>query len=86
MAQAGFIPGMSYPRMGAAAAAGILRAFDCQCCSDCSRYVLNSAHLHSRCSDCCELDIDTDEVEVPAARDSEQELEVVGCMQWRSHG
>ena len=63
--------------MGAAAAAGIIHAFDCECCSDFSKFVLNSCHLHSKCSDCCELDIETDEIEVPAASDSEQELEVV---------
>jgi len=72
--------------MGAAAAAGIIRAFDCECLGDCAKYVLNSCHLHSRCSDCCELDIDTDEVSIPAASDSEhEELEVVGCLKW-SHG
>jgi hypothetical protein len=70
--------------MGAAGVASILRAFSCDCCTDCSRYVLNSAHLHSRCcSGFCELSIDTDEIEVPAASDSEhEELEVVGCMKW----
>jgi hypothetical protein len=86
MKRAVFYPGMEYPRMGAAAAAGIVRAFDCQCLGDCAKYVLNSCHLHSKCSDCCELDIETDEIEVPAASDSEQELEVAGCLHWQTHG
>ena len=30
-------------------------------------YVANSAHVHSKCSDCCEFDIDTDLVSVSAS-------------------
>ena len=83
MGKAGFFPGISIAKMGAAGVAGILRAFDCQCCSDCSKYVFNAAHCHSRCSECCELDIETDPVAIPAASDSEhEELEVEGCLRW----
>ena len=78
----GFFPARLYP-MGAAGVASILRAFDCECCSDCAKYVLNDFRLHSKCSDCCEFDIETDEVAIPAASDSEHEqLEVEGCLRW----
>ena len=60
--------------------AGVLRALDCKCCSDFQRFVANSAHLKSKCSDCCELTIDTDEIDIPP--DSEEELEVGECLKW----
>ena len=67
--------------MGAAGAAQILRACDCAgALSDCSKYVLNSCHLHSKCSDCCELEIETEEVSLPEG--SDEELEVEGCFRW----
>ena len=40
---------------------GIIRACDI---GSCSRYVCNAMQLHSKCSDCCELDVVTTEVEV----------------------
>ena len=33
-------------------------------CHDCARYVCNACHVKSKCSDCCELDVDTDAIEV----------------------
>ena len=33
-------------------------------CSDCAKYVCNSMHVHSKCSDCCECDFETDEVHI----------------------
>ena len=33
-------------------------------CDDYARYVFNSMHCRSKCSDCCEMDVDTDLVEV----------------------
>ena len=42
-------------------------------------YVANSAHVHSKCSDCCELDIDTDLVSVSAS-DSEDAARGVCCL------
>ena len=40
---------------------GIVKALECE---SCARYVCNAMTLHSKCSDCCELDVHTDEVEV----------------------
>ena len=47
-------------------------------CSDCAKYVCNAMHCHSKCGEnCCELDIDTEEVELPEGGDIE--IEVQGC-------
>ena len=51
---------------------------DALSCSDCARYVCNAMHFHSKCGEqCCELDFDTDEVEIPPGDDIE--IEVQGC-------
>ena len=55
--------------------ASIVKAFSCEACT---KYVLNSCHLHSKCLDCCEVDITTDEIEIPAD-DSDLEITVEGC-------
>ena len=39
-------------------------------CNDWARYVCNACHLHSKCSDCCEVDVETHEIEV-ASEDSD---------------
>ena len=33
-------------------------------CSDYAKYVCNSMHIHSKCSDCCEFSADTDKIDV----------------------
>ena len=38
---------------------GIIKALQCD---SCARYVCNSCALHSKCSDCCEFDVVTEEV------------------------
>ena len=40
---------------------GIIKALQCD---SCSRYVCNAMQLHSKCSECCEFDVVTTEVEV----------------------
>jgi len=50
---------------------GILSALSCQ---DCAKYVCNSMDIHSSCSDCCDFELHTAEVEVA---DSASEAE--GC-------
>jgi len=47
-------------------------------CGDCARYVCNAMTLHSRCSGCCELDLETQEVALPDA-DSDMSMSVEGC-------
>ena len=47
-------------------------------CSDCAKFVCNSMQCHSKCmNDCCEIDIETQEVEIPEGDDIE--IEVQGC-------
>ena len=45
-------------------------------CEDYARYVFNSMHVRSKCSDCCEFDLDTDMIEVT---ESESEDAVRVC-------
>ena len=33
-------------------------------CSDCAKYVCNAMHIHSKCSERCECDIETEEIAV----------------------
>ena len=54
---------------------GILSALSCQ---DCARYVCNSMDIHSSCSDCCDFELHTSEVEV-ADSASEFSLDEEGC-------
>lgn len=47
-------------------------------CSDCARFVCNAMHCHSSCGQsCCELDFETQEVEIPEGDDIE--IQVQGC-------
>ena len=45
-------------------------------CEDYARYVFNSMHVRSKCSDCCEFDLDTDMIELT---ESESEDAVRVC-------
>jgi hypothetical protein len=57
---------------------GVTSVLNALSCSDCARYVCNAMHCHSKCGEnCCELDIDTEEVELPEGGDIE--IEVQGC-------
>ena len=49
-------------------ALSITSAFSCH---DWARYVCNSMRIHSKCGDCCELDIQTDEVPLSSSSSSE---------------
>ena len=53
----------------------------CECCSDFSKYVLNSSRCSSRCCGCLELDIETDEIDL-ASDGSEESLEVTDCLKY----
>ena len=33
-------------------------------CNDCAKYVCNACHVKSKCSECCEVDMETDEISV----------------------
>ena len=64
-------------------AAGILKALDCSCLSDCAKYVLNSGRCHSTCcGTCCELSIQTDEISIASDDSGEERLEVAGCFKF----
>ena len=68
------------PEMVAAGAASILRAFDCKYRIDSSKFVLKNCHFHNKCSTDCELDIDTDDISIPAVERRKTRGRVVGCM------
>ena len=59
---------------------GITKALSCQ---DCARYVCNSMGVKSRCCDCFDCELQTNEVEV-AEDNSEFSVEVEGCFEARS--
>ena len=48
----------------ALAIAPIIKAIGCH---DCARYVCNAMHMHSKCSDCCEVDLETDQVSLSSS-------------------
>jgi hypothetical protein len=43
-------------------AASVIKALSCQ---DCARYVCNACRFHSKCSQCCDLEWETEEVALP---------------------
>ena len=64
-------------------AAGVLKALDCSCLSDCAKYVGNSMRFKSRCCNCCSCSIETDEISIASDDSGEEErLEVAGCFKW----
>ena len=42
------------------------------CCEACTKHVCNAMTLHSKCCDCCSIDIETNEI----VSDSEYEFEI----------
>ena len=41
-------------------------------CQDWARYVINSAHCHSKCGEsCCDLEIETHEVEIASGSEED---------------
>ena len=62
--------------------ASILKVINCETCA---KYVCNACKVHSKCSGCCEIDVETTEVELPADSDSEMSVEVEGCCHFNKH-
>ena len=54
-------------------------------CDTCAKYVCNACKVHSKCSGCCEVDVETTEIELPADSDSEMSVEVEGCCHFNKH-
>ena len=48
-------------------------------CDTCAKYVCNACKVNSKCSGCCELSVETEEIEIPKDDDSEMSVEVEGC-------
>ena len=48
-------------------------------CDTCAKYVCNACKVNSKCSGCCELSFETEEIEIPKDDDSEMSVEVEGC-------
>ena len=64
-------------------AAGVLKALDCSCMSDCAKYVCNSGRFRSKCCSCFELSCQTDEISIASDDSGEERLEVAGgCLKW----
>ena len=53
----------------------VIKAFSCEACA---KFVCNAMRLHSTCLDCCEVEFETTEVEIPDD-DSQYSVHVVGC-------
>ena len=47
-------------------------------CEVCAKYVCNACSVHSKCSGCCEVSVETQEVEIKSDNDSE-DIEFTGC-------
>lgn len=58
---------------------GIAKALSCQ---DCARYVCNSMDIKSKCCDCVDCELQTNEAEI-AEDNSKYSLEVEGCCEAR---
>ena len=54
-------------------------------CDTCAKYVCNACKVHSKCSNCCEFDVETTEVAVASDTDSSMSVEVGGCMNFHKH-
>ena len=56
--------------------ASIMKAFSCEAFAE---FVFNNCHCHSKCMrDCCEIDVETSEIEIPDDH-SELSIQVNGC-------
>ena len=53
-------------------------------CDTCAKYVCNACKIHSKCSNCCEFDVETEKVEL-SDTDSSMSVEVNGCMNFHKH-
>ena len=53
-------------------------------CDTCAKYVCNACKIHSKCSNCCEFDVETKKVEL-SDTDSSMSVEVNGCMNFHKH-
>ena len=62
--------------------ASILKVINCDTCA---KYVCNACKIHSKCSGCCDLEIETQEIELPKDDDSEISVEVDNCCHINKH-
>ena len=54
-------------------------------CDTCAKYVCNACKINSKCSGCCELSVETEEIEIPKDDDSDISVEVDGCCSMHKH-
>lgn len=62
----------------------VLTALKAINCDTCAKYVCNACKIHSKCSDCCEIDVTTTEIPL-SDTDSSMSVEVGGCMNFHKH-
>ena len=55
--------------------AAITKAINCEVCA---KYICNACTVHSKCSGCCDLSIETQEIEIKSGSDTE-DIEFTGC-------
>ena len=55
--------------------ASVIRAFSCEACA---KFVCNACRCHSSCLECCDIESETTEVDIPDD-DSQYSVQVVGC-------
>ena len=48
-------------------------------CDTCAKYVCNACKINSKCSGCCELSVETEEIEVAPDDDSNISVEIDNC-------
>ena len=56
----------------------------CGCCNgieSCNKYTLNACRMNSKCCQCFEFSIETDEIPLSDSG-SEEEFEAVGCLKY----
>ena len=53
-------------------------------CDTCAKYVCNACKVHSKFSNCCEFDVETEKVEL-SDTDSSMSVELGGCMNFHKH-
>ena len=49
-------------------------------CDSCAKYVCNSFRVHSKCGECCELDVETDEISIKNAAERLEEQAYVSLV------
>ena len=61
--------------------ASVVKSFSCD---SCSKYVCNAMSLNSKCSDCCEISVVTEQIEI-SDDGSEISIEISDCCHYHDN-